>query len=993
MSPDGKNVYVTGLNSSSVAEFTRNTNGSLTQLGCIGWTGATGECSTNVAGMNQPSAVSVSPDGKNVYVLGRQSSAIVEFARDQSTGALTSLGCIQGLGGTECGTTGPGIGHPDGIVITADGANAYVASSRDPGFVAEFSRNSDGTLTQLAAPNDCIEGVNDPNPTQCGTTDAVGLNGATAIVEGTGASDNVYVGSVDQLGSIAEFARNVDGSLTQLTGVNACIGESGGVSCGSNVANGLMFVDSLAASSDGQNLYSAANDDRGTIAEFSRDGTGALTPLAGGNECIEGSVAFSSQPTQCTTAGVGLAASFAIALSPDDANAYVAAASGDAIVELVRNSDGSLSQLAAPDGCAGQSSCGTAANGLVEPLALAVSPDGANVYAGTFPGGFTGAVASFARDNAPVATAYVVDTTADAGDAHPGDGVCADAGGHCSLRAAVEESNASCGGLSITLPTGTYTLTGGALVIRCSTAIIGAGARTTTVTRSGAAARIFEIASGTVTISGVTITGGLANGHDVEDNPGVGGGIWIDNAGHVSIVESVIAGNQASVSGGGIDNDGQLTVEQSTINGNSAPGSSFGIGGGIDDFGSSLTVIDSTIAFNTAGTNGGGIYTASDTTLAGDTIASNTGGGYFRSGLANGQTLLNTIVAGNSPVDCGATSPTSVGHNLSSDSTCGFTASGDLAGTDPLLGALANNGGPTDTMLPANGSAAIDGGADTGCPNVDQRGVSRPQGAHCDIGALELAPAAPVVADAGTSTVSASPSSVPADGSSTSTITVTLKDTGGSPLSGKTVTLTAGSGSSAISGGGTTNGSGVVTFTVHDGTAQSVTYTAHDTTDSVDVTQTAAVTFTAIGGGGGSPPVTHALTLLVAGGGSVSSASPSITCPSTCAGIYPNGTSVTLTATTLAGYTFTGWAGDCSGTSSTCTVSLSSDRLVEAFFAGAGPPPQRTLAVAVAGGGTVTSSPAGVHCNATCSTQFDSTSTGHPDRGSRFGEGLQRVDG
>lgn len=102
-------------------------------------------------------------------------------------------------------------------------------------------------------------------------------------------------------------------------------------------------------------------------------------------------------------------------------------------------------------------------------------------------------------------------------------------------------------------------------------------------------------------------------------------------------------------------------------------------------------------------------------------------------------------------------------------------------------------------------------------------------------------------ADSGTSTVSANPPSVVADGTTTSTITVTLLDSGGNPVSGKTVTLAADGGSSVISAAsGLSDASGVVTFTVSDTVVEIVTYTATDTTDSVTVTQTAAVTFTTV---------------------------------------------------------------------------------------------------------------------------------------------------
>src|SRR3989442_13481251 len=99
---------------------------------------------------------------------------------------------------------------------------------------------------------------------------------------------------------------------------------------------------------------------------------------------------------------------------------------------------------------------------------------------------------------------------------------------------------------------------------------------------------------------------------------------------------------------------------------------------------------------------------------------------------------------------------------------------------------------------------------------------------------------------AGSSTVSASPTPVVADGTTTSTITVTLKDANNHPVSGKTVTLAQGTGSSTISAAsGASNASGVVIFTVKDTKAEAVTYTARDTTDSVTITQTATVAFTA----------------------------------------------------------------------------------------------------------------------------------------------------
>jgi hypothetical protein len=105
--------------------------------------------------------------------------------------------------------------------------------------------------------------------------------------------------------------------------------------------------------------------------------------------------------------------------------------------------------------------------------------------------------------------------------------------------------------------------------------------------------------------------------------------------------------------------------------------------------------------------------------------------------------LTNNIISGNTGGDCHFTQPQQLAidtNNLDSDNSCGFTGPGDLPGTNPLLGPLANNGGPTDTYALLAGSPAVNAGDNTFCPATDQRGVSRPQGPACDIGAFERVP-------------------------------------------------------------------------------------------------------------------------------------------------------------------------------------------------------------------------------------------------------------
>ena len=117
-----------------------------------------------------------------------------------------------------------------------------------------------------------------------------------------------------------------------------------------------------------------------------------------------------------------------------------------------------------------------------------------------------------------------------------------------------------------------------------------------------------------------------------------------------------------------------------------------------------------------------------------------TNGVAFASGILNTNgtaSLVNTIVgSSNSQSSCGGPF-TDEGHNICSDSSAAFSASGSQNNTDPKIGLLADNGGPTQTLALQSGSPAIDGGDDAACPPTDQRGVLRPQGGHCDSGAFE----------------------------------------------------------------------------------------------------------------------------------------------------------------------------------------------------------------------------------------------------------------
>ena len=312
-------------------------------------------------------------------------------------------------------------------------------------------------------------------------------------------------------------------------------------------------------------------------------------------------------------------------------------------------------------------------------------------------------------------------------------------GGAGSLRECITAANATTGA-TIVVPAGTYTLSiagqnednnaTGDLDIRSGMTIAGEGAKVTTI-NGGGIDRVFHVVSGTVTLAAMRIQNG---------NPGSGDGGGIFNLATLTLTDVAVANNTTSGKGGGISNDtsGTLTLLRSTISGNSTPTND---GGGIFYNGTAAGSLTNVTISGNSSSNGGGIYNQKTLTLANVTISNNSaslqGGGIRRS--AGTITLKNTIVANStSGGNCSGTI-TSAGYNIDSANTCAFAGTGDKINTNPNLGALADNGGPTQTHALPAGSPAIDAGTATGAPATDQRGAVRPQGTGYDIGAYEYA--------------------------------------------------------------------------------------------------------------------------------------------------------------------------------------------------------------------------------------------------------------
>ncbi|HEX5620526.1 MAG TPA: right-handed parallel beta-helix repeat-containing protein, partial [Solirubrobacteraceae bacterium] len=247
--------------------------------------------------------------------------------------------------------------------------------------------------------------------------------------------------------------------------------------------------------------------------------------------------------------------------------------------------------------------------------------------------------------------------------------------------------------------------------------------------------------------SRVTITGGAPVSAAATPT---GGGILISVGASLTLLDSTVSGNTAPAAGG-ISATGGLTIVRSTISGNvatSAQAGGIGVASGV-----TATLTNTTVSGNRAEAIrsglGGGIYSIGTLTLDSVTVASNRAsvGGGINQGAAQqnptSATLNDTIVAGNTGGDCAGNAAVIAAwagnHNLDQDGTCGFSAVGDKPGVNPLLGALANNGGPTNTHALAANSPARNAGDPANCQATDQRGVARPAGA-CDIGAFEYVP-------------------------------------------------------------------------------------------------------------------------------------------------------------------------------------------------------------------------------------------------------------
>ena len=422
------------------------------------------------------------------------------------------------------------------------------------------------------------------------------------------------------------------------------------------------------------------------------------------------------------------------------------------------------------------------------------------------------------------AAGFAVTTTAD--------------GGAGSLRDAIDQANANPGPDTITVPAGTYTITvagfnedsnaTGDFDISDDVTIVGAGAGVTIIDAAGLD-RAFDVVTNTTTLQDMTITNG-------DVGSGAGGNIIERPGANLTVQDSIIS-NGFALSGGGIyGGSGVMTISRTEIINNTAqsiPGNG-STGGGISKTGgaaSTLTVTDSLIANNSAVNGTAAVYSSGDTTITNSTLTGNSS--YARtllieaSGAFSGSShLVHVTIAGNgttgnvpgnaialnvnppasmaitvegsllqdnpilgSPSNCAIItnlgSIVSEGNNLTDDTTCTslLQPSDQTNNHSTTFAALADNGGPTRTLALVTGSSAIDAAGNCGAATAtDQRGIARPQGPACDVGAYEadvvVQPTTTTTTDPGTTTTTDPGTTTTTDpGTTTTTVAIDVTTT------------------------------------------------------------------------------------------------------------------------------------------------------------------------------------------------------------------------
>ncbi|HVD41483.1 MAG TPA: beta-propeller fold lactonase family protein [Solirubrobacterales bacterium] len=375
VSPDGKYVFVAD-GQDGVVGFTRNgTTGAVTYASCFD-SGGGAPCTHAPKNLFlQPRSIAISPDGGTLFVAAETSDTIVRL-KVGAGGALSFDGCVEDddLPDWECGTEVASLEDPTTVVLSPDGNSLYATSGG-------------ATLSHFGANLSLLNCYREVVITGCATQAEPLSAGRGLAFSPSGA--NLYVTSIGR-DAIAWFKRESNGSLTFV----GCIADGDDATaftdnCVEDSAANYDFMNHITVSPNGEHAYVTDETGLGVVYHFTRDGTtGTLTR----QDCLADDLNLDAPG--CAelddATGSGLASVTDAVVSPDNANLYAVAGQDSALSTfgLLASPAGKLSFIRClraneVQGCTG---FGTS-SALSQPLGVAISPDGHDVYVANNSGG------------------------------------------------------------------------------------------------------------------------------------------------------------------------------------------------------------------------------------------------------------------------------------------------------------------------------------------------------------------------------------------------------------------------------------------------------------------------------------------------------------------------------------------------------------------------------------------------------------------------------